>query len=94
MWLTSLVGLTLLFVYGTWYGLVYRRWNIVGLVAFIAAQITVLLAGSLITTWADAWTSVGRFFSGLTASGLTGLLAGLTVALPAGGLVTIRRVTV
>jgi hypothetical protein len=93
-WLTSLVGLTLLFVYGTWYGLVYRRWNIVGLVAFIAAQITVLLAGALITTWADAWTSVARFFSGLTASGLTGLLAGLTAALLAGGLVTIRHATV
>jgi hypothetical protein len=93
-WLTSLVGLTLLFVYGTWYGLVYRRWNIVGLVAFIAAQVTVLLAGALITTWADAWTSAGRFFSGLTASGLTGLLAALTAALLAGGLVTIRHATV
>ena len=36
-WLTSFVALTLLFVYGMWFGLVYRRWNLVGLVAFLAA---------------------------------------------------------
>lgn len=93
-WLTSVVGLTLLFVYGMWYGLVYRRWNILGLVAFIAAQLLVLLGAALITVWADAWTSMGHFFTGLTAAGLTGLLAGLTAALLMGGLVTIRRVTI
>lgn len=93
-WLTSVVGLTLLFVYGMWYGLVYRRWNILGLVAFIAAQLLVLLGAALITIWADAWTSMGHFFTGLTAAGLTGLLAALTAALLMGGLVTIRRVTI
>jgi hypothetical protein len=93
-WLTSLVGLALLFVYGMWYGLIYRRWNLIGMLAFIAAQMLVLLAGALITTWADAWATVGRFFTGLTAAGLTGLLAALTAALLAGGLVTVRRVTV
>src|SRR5262245_3193063 len=93
-WATSLVGLALLFCYGMWYGLVYRRWNLVGLVAFICAQIIVLLAGALLTTWADAWTSLGHFFTNLTAAGLTGLLAALTLALLAGGLVTVRRVTV
>ncbi len=51
-WLTSFVGLTLVFVYGSWFGLVYRRWNITGLLGFIAGQITVLLAGALIATWA------------------------------------------
>jgi len=93
-WVTSLVGLVLLFVYGMWYGLVYRRWNIVGLVVFICAQIVVLLAGTLLTTWAGAWASVGRFFTNLTAPGLTGLLAVLAAVLFAGGLVTIRRVAV
>ena len=29
-WLTSFVALALLFVYGMWFGLVYRRWNLVG----------------------------------------------------------------
>jgi hypothetical protein len=54
----------------------------------------VLLAGAVIATWAGAWTSVGRFFTGLSASGLTGLLAALTAALLAGGRVTIRHATV
>jgi len=93
-WLTSLVGLALLHVYGRWYGLIYRRWSIVGLVAFICAQIIALLGGALLATWAGAWDSIGRFFTNLTASGLTGLLAALTAVLFAGGLVTVRRVTV
>jgi hypothetical protein len=93
-WLTSFVVLTLLFVYGMWFGLVYRRWSLVGLVAFIACQITVLLIGALATTWTDAWHDVGHFFTALSASGLTGLLAALTVVLLAGGFSTIRRLTV
>jgi hypothetical protein len=93
-WLTSFVVLTLLFVYGMWFGLVYRRWSLVGLVAFIACQITVLLIGALATTWTGAWHDVGHFFTALSASGLTGLLAALTVVLLAGGFSTIRRLTV
>ena len=93
-WLTSLVGLTLVFLYGSWYGLAYRRWNIPGLLGFIAAQITLLLAGGLIATWADAWTSIGHFFTTLSVTGLTGVLAALTGALFAGGLATMRRVAV
>ncbi len=93
-WLTSFVGLTLVFVYGSWFGLVYRRWNIPGLLAFIAGQITVLLVGALIATWAGAWTSVGHFFTTLSAAGLTGILAIVAAALFAGGLATIRRVAV
>ena len=93
-WLTSFVGLTLVFVYGSWFGLVYRRWNIPGLLAFIVAQVTVLLAGALIAIWADAWSSIGQFFTTLSALGLTGVLAVVAAALFAGGFATIRRVTV
>jgi hypothetical protein len=93
-WLTSFVGLTLLFVYGMWFGIVYRRWSLTGLIAFVAAQVTVLLAAALIVIWAGAWPSVGHFFTGLTAAGLTGLLAVLAVVLLAGGHVTVRRATV
>jgi len=46
---------------GTAFGLVYRRWSLVGLVAFVAAQITVLLilaggpvARCLLTYWSDS----------------------------------------
>jgi hypothetical protein len=93
-WLTSFVVLTLLFVYGMWFGLVFRRWSLVGLVAFVAAQVTVLLVGAVATTWTDAWRDVGHFFTTLSASGLTGILAALTVVLLAGGFSTIRRLTV
>jgi hypothetical protein len=93
-WLTSFVALTLLFVYGMWFGLVYRRWGLVGLVTFVAGQITLLLFGALATTWTDAWHEIGHFFTALSAAGLTGLLAALAVVLLAGGFSTIRRLTV
>ena len=93
-WLTSFVALTLLFVYGMWFGLVYRRWALLGLVAFAAGQTTVLTIAALAVTSAHAWHSVGHFFTALSATGLTGLLAALTVVLFAGGFTTMRRLTV
>ena len=93
-WLTSFVALALLFVYGMWFGIVYRRWNLFGSVAFIAAQVTVVVVAVLIVTWADAWSGLGHFFTGLTAAGLTGLLAVLAALLLAGGHATIRSITV
>jgi hypothetical protein len=93
-WLTSFVGLALMYVWGMWFGIVYRRWNLLGSVTFIAGQVTVLLAALLIVAGADAWSGVGHFFTGLTATGLTGLLAALAVLLLAGGQSTIRRATV
>jgi hypothetical protein len=36
-WLTSFVLLVLLFVYGMWFGLVCRPWNLTGLTVFNAA---------------------------------------------------------
>jgi len=93
-WLTSFVLLALVFVYGMWFGLVYRRWNLIGLLAFGAAQIIVLVGGAAIATATHAWPAVGHFFSTLSVTGLTGLLAALAAVLLAGGLTTIRRVTV
>ena len=43
-WLTSFVGLSALFVYGMWYGIVNRRWGTLGLLAFVAVQVLVALA--------------------------------------------------
>jgi hypothetical protein len=93
-WLTSFVALALLWVWGMWFGIVYRRWNLFGSVAFIAAQVTVVVVAVLIVTWADAWSGLGHFFTGLTAAGVTGLLAGLAALLLAGGHATIRSITV
>jgi hypothetical protein len=93
-WLTSFVAATLLGVYGMWFGLVYRRWNLVGLATFVAAQVSALVIGALAVTWTHAWHQVGHFFTSLSATGLTGLLAALAAVLVAGGFVTMRRVTV
>jgi len=93
-WLTAFVLLVLVFVYGMWCGLVYRRWNVVGLVAFVAAQVLVLLAGAVAITWTHAWPGVGDFFTTLSVLGFTGVLAVLVAALALGGFTTMRRVTV
>jgi hypothetical protein len=93
-WLTSFVLLALAFVYGMWFGLVYRRWNLIGLLAFAAAQIIVLAGGAALTTVTHAWSTVGHFFTTLSVVGLTGLLAALAGVLLAGGYTTIRHVTI
>ena len=93
-WLTSFAGLALMFVYGMWFGLIYRRWNLAGVLTFTAAQVTVVVTALLIATRAHAWPGVGRFFTTLTITGLTGLLIALAIALLVGGYATMRRITV
>lgn len=93
-WLTSSVGLALMLAWGMWFGIVYRRWNLTGLFAFIAAQAVAITAVLLIISFADAWASAASFFTTLTIEGLTGLLAVLAVALLAGGYTTMRRAAV
>jgi hypothetical protein len=93
-WLTSFVLLSLMFVYGMWFGLVYRRWNLIGVYSFGAAQVTIGVAGALAATQAHAWPAIVSFFITLSAAGLTGLLAALALVLLAGGYATMRRVTV
>ena len=93
-WLTSFVALTLAFVYGMWCGLVYLRWRRMGIRVFVVAQILVLLAIGLTADRFAAWPNIGRFFTDLTAPGLTGVLAVAAVALLVGGYATIRRVAV
>ncbi len=93
-WLTSFVLLVLFFGYGMWYGLVYRRWNVPGLVAFIAAQVLVALGVLVVVSMTHNWAAVGQFFVTVTAPALTGVLAALAVALGLGGFTTMRRVTI
>ncbi len=93
-WLTTFVFLALLFAWGMWFGLVFRRWGTFGVVVFSAAQIVVLLIGALLATWTRAWHDLGHFFTTISAPGLTGLLAALAIALLVGGFATMRRVTV
>jgi hypothetical protein len=93
-WLTSFVGLVLLFVYGMWFSIVYRRWRTFGTLTFLAVQVTAVLGVVLLINRTPAGPSVGRFLGGVSAAGLTGLLAALAALLFAGGYATIRRVTV
>src|SRR5262249_61192443 len=93
-WVTSFVLLVLFFLYGMWYGLVYRRWSLVGLVAFIAAQVLVALAVVVVVTLTHNWTAFGHFFTTLQAPALTGVLAALSIALGLGGFTTLRRGTI
>ena len=93
-WLTSFTGLTLMLAWGMLFGIIYRRWNLAGLLSFIAAQVAALTAVLLIIGGTHDWHGVGRFFTTLTIGGLTGLLAALTVVLLAGGYAIVRRVTV
>src|SRR5215831_9817577 len=93
-WLTSFVLLVLFFLYGMWYGLVFRRWNVLGLVVFIAAQVLAVLAAIVPVSMTHNWPAVGDFITALTALALTGVLTALAVALGLGGYTTIRRVTI
>jgi hypothetical protein len=95
-WLTSAVALFALFAYGMWCGIVYLRWGMLGTLAFIAAQALVVVAVVIIVTFehGHVWSSAGRSFAGLTALGLTGIIAGLAAVLLVGGHATIRRAAV
>jgi hypothetical protein len=93
-WLTSSVVLVWLFVYGLWFGFVYRRWNLIGTLVLAAAQVTVLVVAAVVITWLRAWPATGRFLAALSAVGLTGLLAVLAAVSLAGGYAAIRRIAV
>src|SRR5215475_11829341 len=84
-WLTSFVLLVLFFLYGMWYGLVFRRWSVVGLSTFVVAQMLVALAVVAVVSLTHHWTAFGHFFTSVQAPALTGVLAALTIALGLGG---------
>jgi hypothetical protein len=95
-WLTSAVGLFAVFVYGMWYGIVNHRWGMLGTLAFIGAQAVLVVAGVVVGN-VEHWHVFARAHgssAGLTALGLTGVVAALAVLLLAGGHATIRRATV
>ena len=93
-WLTSFVLLVAFVLYGMWYGLVFRRWSVPGLVTFVAAQIVVALLAVVAVSVTHSWSGVGHFFTTVTALALTGVLAVIGLAMGFGGLSTVRRVTI
>jgi hypothetical protein len=93
-WLTSFVLLVAFVLYGMWYGLVFRRWSLPGLVAFIATQVVVALLAVVAVSATHSWSGVENFFTTVTALALTGVLAVVALAMGFGGLGTVRRVTI
>jgi hypothetical protein len=93
-WLSSFVALALAFAYGLWWGLVYLRWRRMGIRLFLVAQVAALLAVGLTADRLAAWPNIGRFFTDLSALGLTGVIAVAAAALLAGGYAVIRRAAV
>lgn len=93
-WLTAAAAFVLLFAYGMWYGLVYRRAGLVGTAAFGAGQAMVLALLAAITTWVHGWTQIGHFFASGAAAASPAILAGIAAILLAGGLATVRRLAV
>ena len=93
-WMTSFVLLLLSFAYGLWFGLVYRRWNILGLVLCVVAQVTVILMAILVATWVHARSRLGHFFAALSPGGVTAALAVVVMGLVLCGFITLRGVAV
>lgn len=95
-WLTWTVGLSALFVYGMWHGIVHQRWGTLGTLAFIAVQVLVVLGAAVsgVFRHGQPQSATGASFDGLSALGLTGAVAVLAVLVLLGGQATIRRVTV
>jgi len=94
-WLTSFLLLVLFFLYGMWYGLVYRCWSLPGLAAFIAAQILVGVLVVVVLAVTHNWLAFDHFFnSTLTLPTLLAVLVTVAVLLGLGGFTTMRRVTI
>ncbi|MFI0940622.1 hypothetical protein [Streptomyces sp. NPDC021020] len=91
-WLNATAAFVVLFAYGMWYGLVFRRAGLVGTVSFAGAQGVLLTLAAAVITWTHGWTRFAHFFT-ITAL-FPAVLATAAVILLAGGLATVRRLTV
>jgi hypothetical protein len=92
--LTNFVLMSLVFLFGLWAGLIYRRFALVGSVVFFAAITLVLVGAALLITWWQAWPQVGRFLVDLNILAASLLVALIAVVVSLGGYLTIRRITV
>lgn len=93
-WLTASTAFLVLFAYGMWYGLVYRRNGLPGTVIFAAAQAVMLALLAAIVTWTHDWPHIGHFFATNAAAVIPAILAGLAALLIVGGLATVRRLAI
>ena len=88
--------MTLAITWGMWFGIVYRRWGVTGLLASLTCQALLCAVAVLAVSFAHGWQSTGSFFTTLTVEGLTDILAAALafLAFLACGFATARRATV
>ena len=91
---TNGVLLALVFLFGLWAGLIYRRFGLIGTVVFSALWVIAGVGAVLLITWRQWWPAVGSYLSELNILAASGMLALVAVALAGGGYLTIRRITV
>jgi len=91
---TNGVLLFLLFLFGLWCGLIFRRFGLIGIIAFLGLWSILAVGAVLLVTWRQWWSAVGGFLSGLNVLAASGMLAVVAVAVAGGGYLSIRRITV
>ncbi len=91
---TNFVLLSLIFLTGLLFGLIYRRFGMVGMVLFSGASVVIALAAVLLVTWRQWWAQLGAYLVDLDILSATGILAIVAAVTALGGYVTIRRITV
>jgi len=91
---TTFVLLALVFLFGLWAGLIFRRFGLIGTVVFFALLVIAGVAAALLVTWRQWWPAVGSYLSDLNVLAASGMLALVAAAIAGGGYLTIRRITV
>jgi hypothetical protein len=92
--LTNFVLMSLTFLSGMWFGLIYRRFAMVGMLLFAGALAVIVVGAVLIITWRQWWPQVGTFLANLDLLAASVLVAIIAGAVALGGYGTIRRITV
>jgi len=92
--ITNFVLMGLVFLFGLWAGLIYRRFALVGTVLFWAGLTLLVVIAVMVITWQQAWPAVGTFLVGLNILAASGLVAVVAILFAIGGYLTIRRITV
>lgn len=92
--ITNFVLLSLVFLIGLLYGLIYRRFGLIGTIVFSAVLTLGIVGAVLVVTWQRWWPQVGHFLANLDLVGATGILAVVALLVAFCGYATIRRITV
>jgi hypothetical protein len=83
-----------MFLTGLSFGLIYRRFALVGTLIFSGALALVMVGAVLIISWRQWWPQVGELLGNLDVLAACGLVAVVAAVVALGGYGTIRRITV